>query len=84
MSRFSRLALLNLSVFLLLAPAAALHPVLTHLYAAGFSRLSIEFTHPQLLGLFAVVVVSVLPVAGFTVAMVRAARGVAQDRKSVV
>lgn len=80
MRRVSRLALLNLSVVLLLAPAAALHPVLTHLYAAGLSSLSIELTHPRLLGLFAVAVVSVLPATRFTVAMVRATRGVAHLR----
>ncbi len=75
MSRASRLALLTLAVALMLAPVAALHPVVTHLYAAGLSNLSIEFTHPPVLGFFAIALVSVLPAAGFTTAMVRAARG---------
>jgi Zn-dependent protease with chaperone function len=74
-SRGSRLSLVTLAVVLMFAPAAALHPVVTHLYAAGLSNLSIEFTHPNLLGFFIVALVSVLPAAGFTVAIMSATHG---------
>jgi Zn-dependent protease with chaperone function len=50
------------------------------LYAAGLSNLSIEFTHPAVLVFLAIALVSVLPAAGFTVAMVRATGGVAHLR----
>lgn len=74
MSRGSRLALVILTVALMLAPAAAFHPVVAHLYAAGLSNVSIEITHPVVWGLFMVALVSALPAAGFTAVMVRAAR----------
>jgi hypothetical protein len=70
------MALAILAVVLILAPAAAFHPVVAHLYAAGSSNLSIELTHPSVLGFFAIALVSALPAAGFTTVIVRAARGV--------
>jgi hypothetical protein len=75
LSRGSRLALVILAVVLMLAPAAALHPVVAHLYAAGLSNLWIELTHPPVLVVLLIGMASVLPATGFTVAMVRAARG---------
>lgn len=76
MSRVSRFALVTLAAVLLLAPAAAFHPVVAHLYAAGLSNVSIEVTHPSVLGIFAIALISALPAVGFSVVMVRAARGV--------
>ncbi len=76
MSRGSRLALVTLAVLLLLAPAAALHPVVGHVYAAGLSNLSIELTHPPVLLILLIALVSALPAVGFTVSVVRAARGI--------
>ena len=80
MSRGSRLALVTLAVVLVLAPAAAFHPVVMHLYAAGLSNLSIELAHPMVSGFLVITVLSLLPAAGFAVAMFRAMRGVAHLR----
>ncbi|MBE0607855.1 MAG: hypothetical protein IH609_00605 [Dehalococcoidia bacterium] len=75
MSRGSRLALVILAVVLMLAPAAALHPVVAHLYAAGLSNLWTELTHPPVLVVLLIAMASVLPATGFIEAMVRAGRG---------
>lgn len=80
MSRGSRLALVILTFVIMFAPVIAVHPVVTHLYVAGLSGLSIEFTHPELLGFFAVALMSVLPAIGFTVAIVQATRGLGHLR----
>lgn len=80
MSRGSRLALVTLAAALMLAPAAAFHPVVAHLYAAGLSNLSIELTHPSVLAFFAIALVSALPAAGFSIVIARAARGVPHVR----
>ena len=80
MSRGSRLALIGLAVVLVLAPVAALHPVVMHVYAAGLSNLSIELVHPMVSGFLVITVLSVLPAAGFALAMFRAMRGVAHLR----
>lgn len=80
MSTGSRLALVTLAVALLLAPAAAVHPAATHLYAAGLSNLSIEFSHPRVFGFATVALVSALPAAGFAVSLFRTARGLGHLR----
>jgi len=36
-----------MALVLILAPVAAVHPVITHLYSAGFKSFPIEFTHPS-------------------------------------
>jgi hypothetical protein len=69
-----------LAVVLMLAPAAALHPMVAHLYAAGSSNLLIEATHPSVIGFSLAALVSLLPAAGFTVIVVQATRGFAYLR----
>lgn len=81
MSRGSRLALVVLAIVLMLGPVAAFHPVVMHLSAAGLSNLSIELGHPVVSGFLAIAVVSLLPAAGFGLAILRAARGVAHLRE---
>lgn len=76
MSPASRLTPAVLAATLVLAPVAALHPAVSHLSSAGFASLSIELTHPLVVGVLALALVSLLPVTGFCVAIVRAARGV--------
>ena len=76
MSRGSRLALATLAVVLMLAPVAVLHPVATHLSAAGFSNLSVEIAHPYVFGLAALALASALPAAAFLLSIVSAIRGV--------
>ena len=80
MSLGSRLALVALALVLVVAPGAEFHPVVRHLYAAGLSNLSAELMHPAVLVFMAIALVSVLPAAGFAVAVVRAARGAAHLR----
>ncbi len=80
MSQGSRLALAILATTLLVAPVAALHPALSHLSAAGFARLSLELTHPMTLGFLALALVSILPAAGFALAIGRGIRGMAYVR----
>lgn len=75
MSRSSRFALLTLVAVLVLAPAAALHPVVSHLYVAGLGNIWIEFTHLPVVGFFAIALLSVFPATGFAMAILRAARG---------
>jgi hypothetical protein len=75
MSPRSRLALATLAAALILAPVAALHPAASHLSSAGLARVSIEITHPVALAFLALALVSVLPTAGFLIAMGRAVRG---------
>lgn len=81
MSRGSRLALLALAVALMLAPVAMVHPAVTHLYAAGLSNLSIEFSHPRVLAFLTLTLVSALPAAGFLFSLIRTARGVGDLRQ---
>lgn len=76
MSRVTRLAIAALAAVLLLAPPVALHPVLTHLSAAGLSSLLFELSHPRLFVLLAIAALSILPALSFTFAIARAARGV--------
>lgn len=80
MSRGSRLALVALAVAMIVAPAAALHPVVAHLYAAGLSNLLVEWTHPPVLGFAALAVLSVVPTVGFSIAVLRATRGIGHLR----
>ena len=75
MSRGSRMALVMLGVVLAFAPAATLHPLITHLYAAGLSNLSIELSHPRVVGFLALAGVSALPAAGFLLSILWTARG---------
>ncbi len=71
MSQSSRLALVTLVAALMLAPAAALHPVVSHLYVAGLENIATELTHLSLLAFFAIALVSVFPAVGFAIAMYR-------------
>ena len=80
MSRGSRLALLTLTAVLILAPAVALHPAATHLYAAGLANLGIELSHPQVFGFFALALMSSLPAAGFLASLTRTACGIGSLR----
>lgn len=75
MSRSSRVALLILVAVLVLAPAAALHPVVSHLYLAGLANVWFEFTHVPVVGFFALALVSVFPATGFIMSILRAVRG---------
>ncbi len=75
MSQGSRLALLTLAVVLTLAPVATLHPAVTHLYAAGLSNLSFEFSHPRVFGFVTLALISALPAVGFLLSLLRTARG---------
>ncbi|MBI2765932.1 MAG: hypothetical protein HYX53_08490 [Chloroflexi bacterium] len=75
MSRSSRLALVILAAALVLAPAIAVHPVVVHLHATGFSNLFSALTHLRVLPYLGIALASALPAAGFTIAMARAARG---------
>jgi Zn-dependent protease with chaperone function len=75
MGRRSRLSLAGLVAAVILAPAAAFHPVMAHLYAAGAANLWAEFTHLELLAFVAVAAMSLLPAAGFTIAVIHAVRG---------
>ncbi|MCK6564463.1 MAG: hypothetical protein L6Q80_06885 [Dehalococcoidia bacterium] len=81
MSRGSRLALLALAVALMLAPVATVHPAVTHLYAAGLSNLSIEFSHPRVFAFLTLALVSALPAVGFLFSLIRTARGVGDLRQ---
>ncbi len=80
MSVRSRIALAALALVLILAPIAALHPVITHLYSAGFKSFPIEFTHPELLWLMSIALAAVLPAGGFIAALVSAARATVHMR----
>lgn len=75
MSRSSRFALLTLVAVLVLAPAAAFHPVVSHLYLAGLGNMWVEFTHLPVVGFFAIALVSVFPATGFIMSILRAVRG---------
>lgn len=75
MNRSSRFALLTLAAVLVLAPAAALHPVVSHLYLAGLENMWVEFTHVPVVGFFAIALVSVFPATSFIMSILRTVRG---------
>lgn len=74
MSPASRTALIALALVILLGPLVTLHPVVTRFYEAGLANLSIETSHPQVILVLALTVLSALPTAGFLLSLATAAR----------
>jgi Zn-dependent protease with chaperone function len=83
MSQSGRLALAALAAALIATPAVALHPAVSHLWAAGLARFSFELTHPLILGYLTLALVSLLPAVGFSLVVARGLRGVVHVRSLI-
>ncbi|MCC6387227.1 MAG: M56 family metallopeptidase [Dehalococcoidia bacterium] len=65
---------------LIVAPLLTLHPALAHLYEAGLGGLRREASHPQVVALSALTIISVLPATAFLIFLFRATRCQAELR----
>lgn len=74
MSPLSRVVIGVVALALVLAPIATLHPAIVHLYDAGLPGLPVEASHPKIIALALLTVLSALPAAGFIVSLVTAAK----------